>query len=155
MSGTYTGTVTGRAGVNATNSPLFQLRAGSTSRLYVVSWTLTLQTAQSNAPQYVLARATAVGTSSTTVAGTPLDPAETAANGTLDSAWSGAPTFTTTGPWLWAMTGINTIGNGFAWTAPNYESRIVVPASGGIILATLNASGTTTGAHTFTITWEE
>lgn len=151
----YRASVNARAGINTANSVLFQLRAGTASRLRIreIIWTVT--TAPSNAPQLVIARATAIGTSSTTVAGTPTDPADAAASGTLDSAWSANPTFTTTGPFLSAVTLPVTAGSVFYWSSPEPLSDLVVPTSSGIVFACANASGTTVGAHSLQIAWEE
>lgn len=151
----YRASVNARAGINATNSPLFQLRSSTTSRLRIVEYGVTVTTAPTNAPQFALARATAVGTSSTTVAGTPNDPGEPTPTGTLDSAWSVAPTFTTSGPFLWTQTVPVAAGNGFVWVAADVSQGIVVPTSAGVILAALNASGATVGAHAFYVVWDE
>lgn len=148
--------VNARAGVNATNSPLFQLRSGATYRLRLkeIIWTVT--TAPTNAPQLAVVRHSTLGTSSTTVAGQTSDPAETvAATGTLDSAWSAAPTFSTSGPFLFSVTLPVTAGSVFYWSSSGYDSDLVIPVSAGIVFATLNASGATTGAHSLALAWEE
>lgn len=151
----YRASVNARSGVNTTNSPLFQLRSGATYRLRLreIIWTVT--TAPTNAPQLAIVRHSTLGTSSTTVAGQVVDPADAAASGTLDSAWSAAPTFSTSGPFLFNVTLPTTAGSVFYWASSGYEADIVVPVSAGIIFATLNASGATTGAHSLAISWEE
>lgn len=153
--GAYRAAVNARAGVNATNSPLFQLRSAATERLRIVEFGISVTTAQTNAPQYALARSTGVGTSSTTVLGTATDPGDAASTANLDSAWSVAPTFATGGPFLWTQTVPVAAGNGYVWVSPGPEYDIVVPVSSGVILATLNASGATLGAHAFYIVWRE
>lgn len=153
--GLYLGAVNARAGVNTANTVLFQLRTNANDRLYVkyIVWTVT--TAPTNAPQLLVARATATGTSSTTVAGQPADSAEVASSANLDSAWSAAPTFTTAGPFLMSVTIPTTAGSQFVWFAPDDRSRIVIPASGGLVFACANASGATVGAHALSVAWEE
>lgn len=147
--------VNARNGVNATNSPLFQLRSGATYRLRLkeIIWTVT--TAPTNAPQLAIVRHSTLGTSSTTVAGQLSDPAEAAASGTLDSAWSAAPTFSTSGPFLFSVTLPTTAGSVFYWSSSGYDTDIVIPVSAGIQFCTLNASGATTGAHSIALAWEE
>lgn len=147
--------VNARAGVNTANSVLFQLRTGATYRCRIreIIWTVT--TAPTNAPQLVVARATATGTNSTTVVGTPADPAEAASTVNLDSAWSVAPTFSTTGPFLMTTTLPVTAGSIFYWSSPEPEADLVIAASSGIVFATANASGATVGAHSLQIAWEE
>jgi hypothetical protein len=151
----YRASVNARAGINATNSPLFQLRSGATYRLRLreIIWTVT--TAPTNAPQLAIVRHTTLGTSSTTVAGQLSDPAEAAATGTLDSAWSAAPTFSTSGPFLFNVTLPVTAGSVFYWSSSGSESDLVIPVSAGIQFNTLNASGATTGAHSLSLAWEE
>lgn len=151
----YRVSVNARSGVNTTNSPLFQLRSGATYRLRLKEFIWTVTTAPTNAPQLAVVRSSTVGTSSTTVAGQTVDPANAAASGTLDSAWSSAPTFSTTGPFLFNVTLPVTAGSTFYWSSGDYESDIVIGTSAGIIFATLNASGATTGAHSLSLAWEE
>lgn len=147
--------INARTGVNTANTVLFQLRAGSggRSRINEIVWTIT--SAPTNATQLVIARASTVGTSSTTTAGQAVDPADSASGGTLDSAWSAAPTFSTTGPFLMATTIPATAGSIFYWSAADEMNHIVVAASAGIVFAAANASGNSTGSHSLQICWEE
>lgn len=155
MSGVYQAAVNARAGVNTANTPLFQLRAPSSARLYVKAFVWTIATAPTTAPQLLVTRPSAVGTSSTTVLGQTVEPGETASAANLDSAWSAAPTWVTAGPHLFALTLPTTAGSAFVWYAPDDRSRIVVPAAGGLLFAAANASGTTVGAHSLWLSWEE
>jgi hypothetical protein len=151
----YRATVNARAGVNTANTVYFQLKTGTTARarLREIVWTIT--TAPTTAPTFLIARSTAVGTSSTTVVGTAADPAEPASSCTLDSAWSAAPTFTTTGPFLFALTLAVTIGGVFYWTSGDEMADIIVPVSGGLCFAWAAGSGATLGAHTLQLSWDE
>jgi len=153
--GVYRASVANRAGVNTANTVLFQLKNSTAQRLYIVEFGVSIAASPTTAPQFALARSTATGTSSTTILGTASDSADVAATGTLDSAWSVAPTFTTTGPFLWSAATPTTAGSAWAWVAPTDRARIVVPTSGGVVLADLVASGTATGNFNFYIAWEE
>ena len=153
--GVYRASVANRAGVNTANTVLFQLKNSTAQRLYIVEFGISIAVSPTTAPQFALARSTATGTSSTTILGTASDSADVAATGTLDSAWSSAPTFTTAGPFLWSAATPTTAGSAWAWVAPTDRARIVVPASGGVVLADLVASGATTGNFNFYIAWEE
>jgi hypothetical protein len=151
----YRAVVAGRAGVNTANTVYFQLKSAATSRLRLreVIWTIT--TAPTTAPQFIISRSTATGTSTTTVAGVPADPADPAATGTLDSAWSAAPTFTTAGPHLFALQLAVTIGGVFYWASGDEMADIIVPVSSGLAFAWSTASGATLGASTLSIAWDE
>lgn len=151
----YRAAVNARAGVNTANSVLFQLKAGAAGRCRINEIVWTVASAPTNAPQLLVARATAVGTSSTTVAGTPTDPADAASGGTFDSAWSSAPTFSTTGPFLFATTLPTTAGSIFYWSAADEQNHLVLASSAGIVFACANASGNTTGSHSIQVAWEE
>jgi len=152
---TYRAVVTGRAGVNTANTVYFQLKSAATARLRIreIVWTIT--TAPTTAPLLLVSRSTATGTSSTTLAGTPVDPADPAASGTLDSAWSAAPTFTTTGPHLLALQLATTVGGVFYWASGDEMADIIVPVSSGVCFAWSTASGATLGAHALSLAWDE
>jgi hypothetical protein len=143
-----------KAGVNTANTVHWQLKSGAGERLYIVEFGIFVSVASTTALQWMLARSTALGTSTTSVAGTPTDAADAASTATVDSAWSAAPTFATGGPFLWTATLPITAGAGYVWVAPNDRSRLVVPASAGICLAA-SASGATLGSNSFYIVWEE
>lgn len=153
--GVYQAAVNAKAGVNATNTPLFHLRTNASDRLYVKAFAWTIATAPTTATQCAITRTTALGTSTTTVAGQPADSAEVASSATLDSAWSVNPTWSTTGPHLFTWTMPVTAGSTFVWYAPDERSRIVIPISLGLMFSALNASGATVGAHSLWVCWEE
>lgn len=143
-----------KAGVNAANTVHWQLRASSANRLFLVEFGIFVSTASTTALTWVVSRSSALGTSTTTVAGTPVDPNNTTAAGTVDSAWSAAPTFTTAGPHQFTFALPLTAGAGFVWVAPNDRGRILISASAGLCIAA-SASGSTVGANTFYACWEE
>lgn len=154
MSGRYSAGAS-RAGINTANSAYFQLRSTSTAeRLYIVEVGINISVAPTTAPNFYLSRSSAVGTSTATLAGQPNDPGETAAQGTLDSTWSAAPTFSTSN--FIRIGGLAvTAGGMLIWTF--YDAPLIVPASTsqGVVLANANASGATTGTFTGYFTWDE
>jgi hypothetical protein len=143
-----------RAGINVANSVYFQVKTAAADRVHIREIGVFITAAPTTAPSLVLARSTALGTSSTTVLGQALDPGDPAATATFDSAWSSAPTFTTTGPFLRTIGMPVTAGSGIIWTFAYGECR-VVPVSSGLCIANLNASGTTTGTFVCYVTWTE
>ena len=151
----YRAVVTGRAGVNTANTVYFQLRAAATQRLRLREMIWTITTAPTTAPLLLVSRSTAVGTSSTTVLGVPADTGVAAGTGTLDSAWSAAPTFTTAGPHLLALQLATTVGGVFYWASGDHASDIVIPVSGGLCFAWQTASGGTLGAHSLSLAWDQ
>ena len=144
-----------RSGINTANSAYFQLRPTSTAeRLYVVEIGVNIAVAPTTAPSLFIARSTAVGTSTATLAGLPHEPGEVAAVGTFDSTWSAAPTFSTTDKLRQGGLAV-TAGGMLIWTF--YDAPIIVPAntSQGLVIANANASGSTTGTFTAYISWDE
>lgn len=143
------------AGVNTANTVYGQLRPTTTaSRLYIVEIGVSVQTAPTTAPNFYLARSTANGTVSTTLAGQAHDPADVAAIGTMDSVFSVAPTFSTTNKFK--QGGLGTTAGGFLiWTF--YDAPIVIDrtVASGLALVNANASGATLGTFTGHIAWEE
>lgn len=156
MSGRYGAGVTNKAGVNTADTIMFQLRAtATTERLRVVQVVYAVLTAPSTAPQPYLTRASANGTSSTTLAGQPFDSAETSALGTFDSAWSANPTITTANK-IAVGSMATTAGGGWVWDFR--DSPIVLAASttaGGLCIVNAAASGATAGAFSCSVIWEE
>lgn len=143
-----------KAGVNTANTVMWQLRAPSRrTRIYEIG--IFVETAPTTAPQFVLARATAGGTSSTSTLGQPLDPGDAAATSTLDSAWSSAPTFTTSGPFIRRMSLPVTAGAGIIWTWPRQPLVITTTATTNLVIANAAASGATTGQFSCYITFDE
>jgi hypothetical protein len=143
-----------RAGINTANSAYFNLNGSTSERLLVRQVIVNIVSAPTNAPAFYLARATARGTQSTTLAGQPLDAADAAAFGALDSAWSVNPTFSTTN--LIATGGLAvTAGGAFIWTF--YDVPLVIPATAGagLVLANSVAVGTVTGTFAASFIWDE
>lgn len=154
MSGRYHAAAT-RAGINTANSAYFQLRnTGTASRLYVVEVGFGVVSAPSTAPILYLARSSATGTSTATLAGQPGDPGETASAGTFDSTWSAAPTFSTTN--LIRIGGMATTAGGWV-IFTFYDAPLVVPASTsqGLVIANQAASGATLGSFSAYAAWDE
>lgn len=151
----YRSAMNAKAGVNTANTVMWQLKAPSSLRLRIKEIIWTVSTAPTTAPQIVVSRHLTLGTSSTSTLGQAVDPAEPAALGTMDSAWSAAPTFTTTGPFLFAVTVPVTAGAVFYWVSPGPDSDIIVPVSSGIQFIQANASGATVGAHSLEVAWQE
>lgn len=154
MSGRYSAGAS-RVGINTANSALFQLRnTATTGRLYIVEIGVNVSVAPTTAPNFYLARSSAIGTSTATLAGQANDPGETASLGTFDSTWSAAPTFSTSN--FIRIGGLAvTAGGMLIWTF--YDAPLVVPASttAGLVIANSLASGATTGTVTAYCTWDE
>ena len=143
-----------KAGVNTANTVMWQLKAASTLRARIREIGISISVAPSTAPLFALARSTATGTSSTTVLGQALDAADAAAVTTFDSAWSSAPTFSTSGPFINQFGMPVTAGSGVIWTF-GYGEELVIPVSGGLCIANINASGSTTGTMVCYVKWIE
>lgn len=152
MSGRYGAGVTA-AGVNTANTAYFGLWATSgAQRLRLMQVVVAVATAPSTAPVFALARSTARGTQGSTLAGQPFDTADTAAIGTLDAAYTVAPTFTNTN-----IMGIGpmavTAGGGWVWDFR--DSPIVLAVSNGLVVFNVNASGATLGSFRCSMVWDE
>lgn len=133
-----------KAGVNTANTVMWQLRAPTRrTRLYELG--IFVEVAPTTAPQFVLARATAGGTSTTSTLGQALDPTDAAATSTLDSAWSAAPTFNTAGPFLRRLALPITAGAGIIWTWPDQPLVITSTATTFLVIANAVATGATLG----------
>lgn len=149
--------ISGVAGTNTANTVLAQLRqTAATARLRILSITLGVQTAPTTAPVFYLTRATANGTSTTTAVGFPWNNTETVTSlGTVDTAWSAAPTITTTAK-LKVGPLPATIGAG--WMFDFRDDPLPIQASttaGGLCLVNAVATGATVGAFAIDITWLE
>jgi hypothetical protein len=92
-------------------------------------------------PKFALTRISARGTQTATTAGTPWNPSEPAAAGTVDSAWSVQPTVSGTYRRRAHQLGQQSSGLFWLWWAT--EKGLVVPPSAGvgIVLATAAAAG--------------
>lgn len=143
-----------RSGVNTAGTIMWQLRPTTAAqRLKVLEIGIGIASAPTTAPSFQLARSTVVGTSSTTAAGQPYDPADAAAIGTLDSAWSVNPT--SSGVVLRQSGLAVTAGGQLFWTF--YDSPLVMAAdtTDGLIVINANASGATVGTMTCYMVWQE
>jgi hypothetical protein len=143
-----------KAGVNTAGTIMWQLRPTSAAqRMKVLEIGIGVAVAPTTAPSFQLARSSAVGTSTTTAAGQPYDQADTAAIGTLDSAWSVNPT----------SAGVTLRQSGLAVTAGGqlfwgfYDVPLVMFAdiTDGLLIINANASGATLGTMTCYMVWQE
>lgn len=143
-----------KAGVNTANTVMWQLRAPSRrTRIYEIG--IFVETAPTTAPQFVLARATAGGTSTTSTLGQARDTTDAASTSTLDSAWSSAPTFSTTGPFLRRMALPVTAGSGIIWTWPDQPLVITTTATTYLVVANAAATGATLGQFSMYCCFDE
>ena len=143
------------AGVNTANTFTVNLtNTGTTERMKVMQIAVGISVAPTTAPSFYLSRATARGTNTTTLAGQPFDPSDSASSGTLDLTNSVAPTFSTS---------LKMAGGGLAVTAGGWwiwdfrDSPIIIPATAasGLAIVNANASGATTGTFAGYVVWEE
>lgn len=144
-----------KAGVNTANTAYFQIRPTTTAhRIRIKQIVVNIAVAPTTAPSFYLARSTANGTVTTTLAGQALDPADAAAIGTFDSAFSVAPTFSTTA--FIATGGLAvTAGGAFIWTFYDQPLVITNATASGIVVVNANASGATTGTFVGSALWDE
>lgn len=143
------------AGVNTANTQVANLvNTGTSQRLRVLQIAVGVASAPTTAPQFYLARSTARGTQTTTLAGQTFDPGDQASIGTVDSAWSVAPTFSTTNKFV--NGGLGTTAGGW-WVWDFRDSPLIVTASAGagLTIVNANASGTTLGTFAGHFIWEE
>lgn len=141
-----------RAGVNTANTVLAELRAAATARAIVKEIGLTIQTAPTTAPRFVLARPSNVPAGGTNNVPIPEDAADGAAlTSFILTGQTTVPTFATAGPWMRTIGLPVTVGGGFLWA----DMNLVVPLSGSLLLANLNASGATLGAFDMYWVWDE
>lgn len=143
-----------KAGVNTANTVMWALRA-PTRRTWLYELGVFVDTAPTTAPQFVLARNTAgTITSTTTTLGQSNVPEAPAATSTLDSAWSAAPTFTTSGPFMRRITLPVTAGAGVIWTWP--EGLVInTTITTTLVIANAVATGATLGAFSIYVSWDE
>lgn len=154
MSGRYGAGFT-LSGTNTANTQSAALiNTGTAIRLAIRIIKIGIAVAPTTAPSFYLSRVTARGTQTTTLAGQPFEPAETTAAGTVDSAWSGAPTFSTS--LFMDRLGLATTAGG--WIVWDFrDSPLIVPATtgAGLAIVNANASGATTGTFQGSFTWDE
>lgn len=152
--GVYTLGLAARAGVNVANSPLYELKTAATDRARIREVVLTILVASTTAPNFVLARATNTSTATTPTVPLPEDPADAAGTGALATAWTTAPTFSTTGPWLRRWDPSNAVGAYTIWSWPPGD-ELMVPVSSGLVIANLAAAGATLGSTALSIRYAE
>jgi hypothetical protein len=133
---------------------MWQLRPTTAAqRIKVLEIGVGIASAPTTAPSFQLVRSTAVGTSSTTAAGQPYDPADAAAIGTLDSAWSVAATSSGT---VMRQSGLAvTNGGQLFWTFYDMPLIMTADTTDGLLVINANASGATLGTMTCYMVWQE
>lgn len=152
--GAYTLGLAARAGVTTANAPLYELKAAASDRARVREIQLSIAVASTTIPNFVLARSTNSSVATGAVTPLPEDPADGTATAVLATAWTTAPTFSTTGPWLKRWDPPNTVGQFVIWSWPPGD-ELIVPVSGGLVIANLAASGATTGSTALSIRYAE
>lgn len=153
MAATYSVAVN-RAGVNTANTVLAELRAAASARCVVREIGISMAVLPTTAPRFVLARPTnsPAGGSNNSPIG--FDPADGASLSSFFlTGQSTVPTFATGGPWLKVAGLPLTLGAGLIWTFPGVG--LLVPLSGSLLIANLNASGATLGSSDIYVIWEE
>lgn len=143
-----------KAGVNTANTVMWQVRAPTRlTRIKTVG--IFVEVAPTTAPQFVLARATAGGTSTTSTVGQLGNPIGIAATTTVDSAWSSAPTFTTSGPFLAKATLPVTAGSGVYFDIGEGIWCRNGTATDNLVIANAVATGATVGSFGLHVIWDE
>lgn len=143
-----------RAGVNTANTVLAELRAASNARITLREIAISMAVLPTAAPRFVLARPSNTPTGGTNNVPLPWDAADAAALTTFyTTGWTVTPTFGTTGPFLKTGGLPLTLGAGLIWTFG--ANGLIVPLSGSLLIANLNASGATLGSFDIHVTWEE
>lgn len=138
-------TATSKAGVNAANTVMWQLRMPAARRVQVLEVGLFCEVAATTAPQFRLSRSLTLGTSSGTVVLQPSDQDSVATDAVLDTTWSAAPTFTTAGPFVDGWPQFNTAGAGVIYSYDDLWISAGTAATSGLQIVNLVASGATTG----------
>lgn len=143
-----------KAGVNTANTVMWQIRA-PTRVARIKELGVFVEVAPTTAPQFVLARATAGGTSTTSTAVQPGNPAAAAGTVTIDSAWSAAPTFTTAGPFLGKATLPVSAGAGLFFPLGDGIWLRSGTATDNLVIANAVAAGTTVGSFGLYVVLDE
>jgi len=141
-----------KAGINAANSAMWQLKAAASSRCRIFEIALSVATAPTTAPSWRLCRSTALGTSTTTVAAEEQDPGGGAPTALLDTVWSVQPTLAAIAMRRYATP--ITAGSGIVWTWPDHRP-FIVPLSTGIVIVNDIAAGASLGLFNCAIVFEE
>lgn len=140
-----------KAGVNAANTSMWQLRASATAELRLVEVGMSIAVAPTTGPSWRLNRPTAIGTSSAT--GTPQrrNANSSAPTALLDTAWSVNPTLAADDLMRYATP--NAIGSGIVWSF--YDMPMIVDRSTGVVVNNGNAVGTTLGSFNIYYIFDE
>lgn len=143
-----------RAGVNTANTVLAELRAASNARCFIREIGITMAVLPTTAPRFVLSRPNNSPAGGTNNTPNPADPADGASLSSFFlTGQSTVPTFATSGPFLQVAGLPLTLGAGLIWEFG--PTDLIVPLSGSLLLANLNASGATLGSFDFYFRWEE
>jgi hypothetical protein len=143
-----------KSGVNTANTVMWLLKTGANKTCYLRTLGIYIASAPTTAPLFAIASPTALGTSTTTTAGQANRLGDSAAVTTLDSAWSSAPTFNTSGPFLYLFGLATTAGNGIIYTF-NPSEELEIPVSSGLVIANTLAAGATVGTMVCTASFLE
>lgn len=145
-----------KVGTNIANTIMWQFKASATSRARIFEIGLSLAIVNAGTtpqgPSWRLQRATAIGTSTATVAAEEQDPGGGAATALVDTTWSTLPTLAATSMRLYATP--NTMGSGIVWTWPDHRP-LIVPISNGLCIVNALATGTTPGTMNCYFLFEE
>jgi hypothetical protein len=141
-------------GVNTANTVMWQLKTAAGSRARIREIIVSVGSAPSTAPVFVLADSTALGTSTTSVLGRALEPGDPISLTSFCTAWSSAPTFATGGPFPQLIALPVTAGSGVIWQWA-YGEELILNVSSSLCIANLNASGATVGSFTCSAKWQE
>lgn len=131
-----------KAGINTANSPMWQVRAAASQRVWLYELGMFVATAPTTPPQFRVVRAATVGTSSATIVPQPEDPGSAAAVTLLDTTWTTAPTLAAVD--LRSVPVPGSIGAGIVFTW--YDTPLVIPAGAGLVIVNVNAAGATLGS---------
>ena len=132
---------TTKAGINTANSVMWAIKAGASQRVQLLELGLSVEVAPTTGPAWRLNRPTAVGTATATVTPQAEDPGVVAATALLETTWSAAPTLAAVDLRRFAIP--NSIGSGIVWTW--YDSPLVIPAGGSLVIVNGNAAGAALG----------
>jgi hypothetical protein len=141
------------AGVNGTDTPLFNLKAGATNPTLVEQIFFEIEVVSTNAPIFGAKKRNSVGTGTITAATLmALDGLGGTAVSVLETAWATArPTVTGGSPIRGAVP--LAVGNGFLFDfRPN---PLVIPINTDLTGLMLNASGATVGTFGGYVIWTE
>jgi len=145
-----------KAGVNTADTAYFDLHpTGTTTRIKIFQIIVGIAVAPTTAPVFYLARTTAAGTVTSSLAGQAIDPADPTSVAVLNFAWSVAPTFTAANKIAVGGLGV-TAGGAWVWTFPDDAPLTITnAAASGIAVVNANAAGATVGTFAASLLWRE